>query len=578
MNFALRRRRLKRHLFLAWLRSVGYLDRHLWSRWRRIRLIRRFTLAWWGLWLVLLVAFGVQFQGMLASALVERPVSGGTYSEGIVGRVKSINPILPEGDASADVSRLIFSGLTRINPQRAIEGDLAQSWSVSSDGKAYTFKLRRDVRWHDGAPLTARDVLFTLAAIQNPDTRSPLAPSWQGVRAEAADEHTVVFTLPNPYVPFIHSTTVGILPSHRLDKVEPASLRMAGFNQQPVGTGPFRLKRFDAASGVIQLKAHSAYHHGRPLLERFKVQLYDGEEALMEAYAKRQVTAMARLRSSTPEVTHRLPNVRLYDLALPNQTGLFLRTTHPALGDKAVRAALAQAVDRQAIARQAVGGGARVSNLPLLPGQLGYVTKFQPPAFDPAAAETTLDRAGWRRGDGGVRRKDGQPLKLNLVTSNRGDYPQVAEAVRSGWKELGAEINVVTADVDDLQQSHIRPRSYDVLLYGINLGADPDVYAYWHSSQAADPGLNLSGYASPVADKALEGARVTGDATVRAAKYGTFLSAWTSDVPAIMLYTPDYIYAVNADASGIVAKKMVSPSDRFYGVEKWSVRSRLAPR
>ena len=558
---------------------VSYLDQHVWGKGQGLSLIRRFILVWWGT--ILLVGLGLmsQVKGVESSYLMLRPVAGGTYVEGVIGSVKNVNPILIEDSASADASRLVFNGLTRYTPRRGIEGDLAQSWSVSPDGKVYTFQLRRDVKWHDGAPFTAEDVLYTLAQVQNPDTRSPLLPSWQGVKAEAENANTVVFTLPNPYTPFIYSTTVGILPSHLLKGIEATTLRAVNFNQNPVGTGPFLLKHFNVNDREISLDANPHYHGGRPLLEHFSLRFYPGYRELTEAYTKRQVTAIGRLKTNDFETNRNLANVRLYDLTLPDATGLFFRTTSQTLQDKAVRQALARSIDRTALINQTLGSNATELNLPILPGQIGYQPKFLPPAYDQAAAEKLLDEAGWKRPvPGEVRQKNGQALMLRLVTSSTGDYPEIAGLVKAAWTKLGVKVELTVADLTTLRESHIRARNYDVLLYGINIGADPDVYAYWHSSQASDPGLNLSQYSSPAADKALEGARITADTVIRANKYGTFLAAWVTDVPAVMLYSPHYIYAANASVQGISAKKLVDPADRFYGVEKWTVRTKSVPR
>lgn len=175
---------------------------------------------------VALIAVINQSQGLEKFYLGKAPVDGGTYSEAVVGNVKTINPILPDSSASVDASRLIFSGLTRLKPDGQLEPELADSWKVDSTGLKYTFNLRKGVKWHDGVDFTAHDVVFTVSAIQHPDSRSPLAAEWKGVKAEPAGDHAVTFTLPNPYVGFTYLTTVGILPRHLLESINPSSLRI----------------------------------------------------------------------------------------------------------------------------------------------------------------------------------------------------------------------------------------------------------------------------------------------------------------------------------------------------------------
>lgn len=569
----LRRTKKELKLWRAWWEL--YVERHIWGKWRQLSIIRRLVLGWWGV--VLLSGFGLLLQNasLKDHYIVEQPVAGGDYVEGVIGTVKNLNPALPESSAASDINRLIFSGLVRHTPDRQVEGDLATSWDISPDGKTYTFYLRPGVKWHDGVPFTSRDVLFTLVAIQNPDSRSPLAPSWQGVKAEAKDDLTVIITLPNPYAPFIHSFTVGILPSHKLETTDPSKLRVSSFNQRPVGTGPFKFKAFASDQSEIQLEAYQDYHHGRPMLERFSFRLFDNVEQMADAYAKRQIQGISRIRREAEN--RQMPEIERYDLALNSQVGVFFRMASPLLAEREVRRALSMATDRRAIIDEVLNGEGTAVQLPLMPGQLGYTTMFKPPQHNPKEAAAVLSRAGWiTEGEGRV--KAGGRLKLRLVTSNSPEFVEVAENLRRQWKAIGVEIEVTSTDLNNLQQSYIRPRNYDLLLFGINLGADPDVYGYWHSSQATDPGLNLSGYTNANSDKALESGRINADSDTRIAKYGSFLANWAADVPAVMLYSNRYIYGVHEDAHGIVADKLVEPFDRFYGVEKWTIKVRPAKR
>lgn len=561
----------------AW--AADYFDRHVWGKWRQLGIIRRLVVVWWGS--MVLMCFGLfgQIQALGSYYHIQQSLPGGQYAEGLVGKVKLVNPILSDSSASADASRLVFNGLTRITPRRTIEGDLATSWAVSSDGRTYTFNLRHGVKWHDSVPFTARDVAFTITAIQNPDTRSPLAASWLGVKAEAKDDYTVVFTLPNPYSPFIYSTTVGILPSHILESTDPSSLRISNFNQKPIGTGPFKLTALIASQGEIQFDANPDYYGGKPKIDQFTLRLYDNYSQVLDAYAKRQLTAVGRYLPNDSASKKKLVGLKLNSLNLPDESDVFLRTTSPLLGDKAVRQALAKATDRSQIISQDLGTAAVPLYSPILPGQIGYAAGYRQSGYDLAAAQQLLDDAGWAKGVDGLRAKDGQTLKLKLVTSSDGDYPKVAGTLKNQWAKLGVGLDITTVDVKNLQQTYIKPRNYDALLFGINIGADPDEYVYWHSSQATDPGLNLSQYNSATADKALESGRIASDADVRTGKYHTFLAAWMDDTPAIVLYQPNYIYAASSSVRGIpTAARLVDPADRFYKVEQWTVRTRTVNR
>ncbi|HUC20513.1 MAG TPA: ABC transporter substrate-binding protein, partial [Candidatus Polarisedimenticolaceae bacterium] len=222
IRFRLQRnvRRFQRNVRRYWHLSDRYMRFGFWGKWRQLTMIRRFALGWWFVVLALGCGLILQTSAVRQRGLMVQPLPGGSYSEAVVGTIKNLNPVLPEGGASADANHLIFSGLTRFTAEGKLEPDIAKSWDISPDGKTYTFHLRKNVRFHDGVPATAQDVVFTLAAIQNPDTRSSLAASWQGVKASAPDDQTAIFTLPKAYTPFINATSVGLLPRHLLENTE----------------------------------------------------------------------------------------------------------------------------------------------------------------------------------------------------------------------------------------------------------------------------------------------------------------------------------------------------------------------
>lgn len=557
--------------------TTDYVQRHLWGKWHQVRVVRRFLLLWWVVPVVALIGLLQQVGALQRLANVAVSLPGGVYTEAAVGTVQTLNPILPESATASDISRLIFSGLTRYNSRRQLVPDLA-TWDVSADGKAYTFHLRRDVKWHDGVPFTAADVDFTLTAIQNPDSRSPLASSWQGVKVETKDEYTIVFTLPQPLNSFLDSTTVGILPRHLLGSVEPSSLREADFNQHPIGTGPFKIKSFAPSAREIELSANPDYHFGRPKLDGFNFKFYDSPDQTLTAYAQRQVTSPGRIYPDTSAQLRKQARLSEYSFTLPEEQTLFFATGDSVLKDKTVRQILSRSLNREQIIEQAAGGQGTVVTQPLLPGQSGYTNKYAPAPLDATAARRALDDAGWKQESAGATRaKAGRQLDFKLVTLSGGVLERVAGEIKQQWADLGIAVEVVAVDKTELQQTYMRPRNFQMLLYGANLGSDPDVYSFWHSSQVKDPGVNLSGYASPAADVALETARIKNDPLIRLGKYDAFLKAWNDDMPAAVLYQTSYIYAVRDEATGIIARRLVVPADRYYGVEHWTVKRRFVP-
>ncbi len=572
-------RSVKRGRERFWLGIVSFrqrVHREGIMPWRHNKPVRRATLLWIGsVSLVILLSF-MQLRALKPFYMQSAGRPGGTYTEGVVGSITTINPILAESGANADASRLVFSGLTRYNREAKVEGDLAKSWTISPDGRTYTFALRSGVKWHDDQSLTSADVAFTIERIQNPDTRSPMASAWQGVEVATPDANTVVMTLPVRYDAFLNSTTVGILPKHILQDMPAAQLRVSEFNQTPIGTGPFIVEDFDTENGSVAMDANQSYFRGKPQLDAMVLKVYATQDELQSAFRKRQVMGMAR--SANSKGTSYGRGATVHPLTIPEEVALFMRTTSPLLDDAKVRTAIAAAIDRTNIIKTTLSGEAQPLVVPALASQLTAAKEYKVPDENIEQAKKLLDEAGWKQSGNTTRTKDDKSLRLTLVTASNDDYQAVAARLTKQLDAIGVSLNVQTYDATTLQRSYITPRNYDVLLYGLNAGADLDPYPYWHSSQAKSPGLNVSQYSSPAADKVLVSARSTTDSRVREVRLKSFLDTWVADAPAVMLYTPNYLYITQDDVQGIKKGEIVTAADRFYDIQKWTVHSELVPR
>jgi len=576
LRFRYRRfvRRLRRDVRLVGTWGANYLNRHIWGKWHQAHLVRRFLILWWLLVAVAVIGLWQELGTLGAISQIAVPVSGGIYSEAAVGTVSTLNPLLPQTTTESDIDSLIYSGLTRYNSRGQIVPDLA-TWTISPDGDTYTFHLRHGVKWQDGVPFTSADVAFTMTAIQNPDSRSPLESSWQGVQVTTDGNYTVIFTLPQPLSSFIDSTTVGIVPRHLLEDIDPSDLYTASFNEHPVGTGPFQIQTFAPQASEVQLVASPSYYFGRPKIDEFDFKLYGSSEAALTAYEQHQVTSPGRILPQTASQAASQVGLSFYNCTLPEEATLFFNNVDPVLKDSTLRGVLSRSLDRDAVLNAAEGGQGIAVDQPLLPGQLGYTNQYALSQMSRAQAELALTADGWLpSGSNRIRSKDGRQLSFTIQTLAGSEMELAADNIKRQWAPLGVQIRVNATDETDLQQTYMRPRNFQMLLYDINLGSDPDVYAFWHSSQSQDPGVNMSQYSDPSADKALESGRVTNVASVRTEKYHEFLQAWDADAPAAVLYQVGYTYATSSTVSGILAKHLIVPSNRFYDVQRWTVRDR----
>lgn len=556
------------------------LERHVFRRWHNLKSAWRFALGWVLLLSILLVAIGFQTRALGRYYLSPSPINGGVYTEGLVGNFSNSNPIYATNLVDSSVSRLLFSPLLTYNQKNQLTGDLAESWQVDAKATTYTVKLKPDLKWHDGQPLTADDVVFTYKTIQNPDAKSPLLSSWTGIGIEKVDDRTVKFILPGAYSSFLYSLTTGILPVHILGKNTAPQLRSSAFNTKtPVGSGPFvwqgatiNVDSNKNQTETIQFKQFSDFHGGAPKLDGITVRTYATDESLKKAVASKEVIAASGLSLRDNEVNNY--DKTSYNLMTANM--LFLNNSSPVLSDVKVRQALTKATNTGLLIEQ-IGYQAVPVREPLLAGQIGYNPAYFQAPYNKAEAMALLDAAGWALpADKQVREKQGKQLKVNLTYENSAEFSRVANTLQKQWAEVGVDLVIVASNDENSGQKFVENHDYDVLLYGIGIGPDPDVYAYWHSSQFSKNNLirlNLSEYKSATADSALEAGRTRLDPQLRAAKYKPFLEAWKADAPAIGLYQPRYLSISNQTIFGAANQTINVPSDRFNNVQNWMINT-----
>ncbi len=548
------------------------------TRLDNIRSVRRHIIGWLLLVGVMIVAVGVQFVWFQNSYQTMAAARGGTYAEASLGPIDTLNPLYAASSAEIAASRLLFSSLYSYDDTGHAHGDLAESMAVDPTNTVYTVRIRPNVVWHDGARLTAKDVAFTINLIKNPETRSPLRINWQDIKVQALDDTTVQFHLPAVYAAFPNALTFPVLPEHILGKVAPGAIRENVFSRAPVGSGPFSfnlLQAADAKSGheVIRMTAFDKYYGGEPMLSRMEIHAYDKQESIVRALRTGEVSAAADLVGVDSSLVD-AHNYRI--ITQPMNSGVYalFNTESPLLQDKTIRQALRLATDTGEI-RKSLPMKVGALDLPFITGQVTGTDVPRPPAPNAGAAAKLLDAAGWKLKDG-VREKAGQKLALTVATTRNTQYEKALEVLAGQWRKLGVTVNTNVVDTTDPGVNFVREvlqqRNYDVLLYELFIGADPDVYAYWHSSQIGMNGYNFSNYANANADAALASARARVEPELRNAKYKAFARQWLNDVPAIGLYQASIEYVVNKHVHSVnPSAKLVSAYDRFSNVVDWSV-------
>lgn len=525
--------------------------------------------------------------------IVEVPAVGGTYVEGSVGGPRFVNPVLAAGnDVDLDIIELVFSGLMKNDANGQLVPDLAASYEVSEDGKTYTFTLRDDVQWHDGTAFAANDVLATVSYIRHAAWKSPLAAKFKNVKADSPDPLTVVFTLEEPFAPFLSLLTMGIVPEHLWQEVRPENAARADLNVKPIGTGPYTFKSYAKdKKGAIRsytLERSDTYYGDEPKIETITFMFFEDFGLASQALLERKVDGISFLPLDYRDDVAELRTVRIHTPRLPQYTGIFFNAkNNSVLTSKEVRHALALAIDKDMLVQETLGDNGLPVHGPILPGFVGFHPDIKKYPRDLAAANDLLDETKWKMNTEGLRtatvteeNEDGddvqveKPLTITITTVDAKENVTVAQAVQRAWAEIGITVVIDAVPADAIQKDRIRPRQYEALIYGEIIGADPDPYPFWHSSQNADPGLNLAGFSNRTVDELLENARATNNTEKREEMYVKFQDILAEEVPAIFLYSPTYTYAVSRRVQGVEAATVFSPSDRFSNVESWYIKTK----
>lgn len=558
--------------------TIKHTHKFLIKRWENVREVQS-KVAFWILLMGLLIAStGFQMMWFQKSYLTKTPSDNSSYAEAVIGPVETMNPILASSSAEQSVGYLVFSSLLKYDTSGNLNYDLANNVSVDESGKVYTINIKSGVLWHDGENLTAEDVAFTINLIKDPDTNARIS-GWTNVSVEVVDKTTLKLSLLSTYAPFKHLLTFPILPKHILKDVEPGQIREANFSQNPIGSGPFRFRFIQKVddSGVqkiIYLARNEDYYRSNIDLSKIQLNVYSSVSEIKDALSKNIINATSELSSIDIKD---IDTDRYNTIVSSVQSGVYaiINTKRSILGDVNLRKALRFATDIESIVAE-LPEGTKSLDLPFLDGQLFGDDIPTVPKFSLEEASSLLDNAGWALNDDGTRSKDGAKLELSVVTMKSGEFERVLEVLSSQWRKVGISIKTKVLDTAELTQNVVQtvlqPRDFDVLIYRLEIGADPDVYVYWNSTQATMNGFNFSNYSNIISDDALTSARSRTEKDIRNAKYITFAKQWINDVPAIGLYqsTMQYVYGKNVKTFDS-SNKLVSPINRYADIYDWSV-------
>jgi peptide/nickel transport system substrate-binding protein len=497
------------------------------------------------------------------------PAFGDTFIEGSIGDASTLLPILASDSASSEINGLLYNGLVRYDGDLKIVGELAESWEISADNLTITFHLRQGVKWHDGQPLTAADVLYTYQLYVDPETPTAYAESFLQVKkAETPDDFTFRVTYEKPYAPALISWGMSVLPKHLLQGHKITESKLA---RHPVGTGPYRFVEWQGGEKIV-LEANRDYFEGSPFIKRFVFRIIPDTSTQFLELQTGGLDFMGLSPLQYDRQTDTLAFKRLfnkYRYLSFGYTYLGYNLKRPLFQDRRVRQALAYAIDKQEIIDGVLLGYGQAATGPYKPDLWTYNGQVRRYPYNPEKARQLLAAAGWSDSDGdGILDKQGQPFSFTIVTNQGNDLRSKAgEIIQRRFKQVGIDVQLRIIEWATFLKEFINPGNFDATILGWSGTPDPDQFEIWHSSKTGPRELNFIGYKNPEVDALLEEGRRIFAQAERKKIYDRFQEILAEDQPYTFLFVPEALPTVASRFMGIEPK----PAGIRYNFNQWYV-------
>ncbi len=517
--------------------------------------------------------------------LISIPKEGGSMSEALVGTPRFTNPVLARSQIDKDITELVYGSLLTVDATGSIKNELAENITISEDKKEYIIVLRPDIFFHDGEAIEASDVVFTINRIQDTIIQSPERSKWFGVEVQELSSTELLFTLDKAYPLFLQNLELGIIPEHIWGEVAVEEFPFSAKNINPVGSGAFEITNVvrntdDVITGYTLTAFRDSIYN--PYLDTIELHITKTPEEQVDLYTRNIVDAAAGIDPSLiNSITLEKTSIRNH--VLPRVFSLFYnQEKDTALSYKEVRTVLDSLIDKEAITQEVFNGYARTINSPLPPTS-PYTTLYESSDSTQEekieSARTLLTKNSWKFSEDKkvwtkkINDKD-VDLAFTLYAPNSDDLILTANRIRNDLAQLQIPVTVLYQDIESLTQDVIRPRAYELLLFGYVTDIPADLYPFWHSSGRIDPGLNIAEYVNITSDKELETIRTETSEEKIASSYERLQKEISADVPASFLFTPEFIYLqrdhiLQDQPSGSLA----FPEDRFRNAESWYVET-----
>lgn len=448
----------------------------------------------------------------IISTLLPQP----TYVEGVVGQPIEFNPLVRStNEIDETIESLIFANLV---------DDLSESYEISEDNKVYTFHLKRGIKFHNGREITADDIIYTLSQVGE----------FKSLAFNMVDTTTIRVGLEEPFAPLLELLKIGIIPKD----TDPSSLKLS-----PIGSGDFKIAAVKKTNTIEEIVLEAV--RGDYQIRRLVFKFFPTHKELAEAIKLGEVLAYGG-----PKILD-WSNLNTYQHPIRGRYyGLFFNLNGPEiLSDREFRRTLAKALNKKIIVEQALDGQGVVISSPI---EDSWASSDDISVYE---FDENLD----------VQYNN----QLTLTVPATLQHLKAADVIKEAWSRVGVAIDIRPVPPRDMVEKVIKPKDFEILLFGQEVGRDPDRYPQWHSTQQDLPGLNFTSYEQMRVDKALEEGRKTLNQEERKQHYANFQRVLTADVPVIWLYQPLYTFAVSKKITGINLDSFFYPQDRFLSFEDW---------
>ncbi len=511
------------------------------------------------------------------------PISGGSYTEALIGQFSRLNPLLDHyNQADRDVDRLLFSRLIKHDRSGNPIGELAETWTVSEDATHFRFYINPKAVWHDGVPVSSRDIAFTVGLLQSgsPYLSPHLRELWPQVEVVTHGDESIEFILQNSFAPFFDYLSFQVLPAHLLAVQSVEELIDHPFTLAPVGSGPYQFSKLLVKDDVItgiELVANDLYFDGRPLIDKITFKYFPDRETALQAYLAGEVDGLSSVSMQEMNRVLAQPGLNLYSSREAHLSMIFLNNNHasaPYLGEADFRKALMAAVNRQGMIDEVMMGQGVLAVGPFLPDSWAFYDGQIHYRYDPdLAAQLLASQNMVLNEDDLLMGSDGQSVKLELLVPNEPRYMQMAEIVERNWKRVGLDVEIVEKPYKDVL-ADLESRDFMAALVDVDFSGtpDPDPYPFW-SEAMVDQGQNYSGWVNSTASEYIEQARVISDTDMRAKLYRNFQVLFSEDLPSLPLFFSIYNYAVKDSIQNVSMGPVYDPSDRFNTIGEWYIRT-----